>query len=181
MPNIQGDYSLTEIATKLNVSASWINSVQKQTGICAKESTQGKRAEFTSQDIKTLKNVKFLRMLDFSLEDIKNIYELERQYIDLLKNVQPTEDVMGEIPAGCISAIIGSYFIPTHYLPNAEKVSPKEEAERDKLLSRFFKISEEVEHRFNRVVNTFVKKKKLIEHNKKIYSELYDRLNKDSN
>ena len=79
MPNIQGDYSLTEVATKLNISAAWINKVQRETGVCVKESAQGKRAEFSADDVKMLENVKLLRLLDYSLDDIKQIYELEKR------------------------------------------------------------------------------------------------------
>jgi len=79
MPNIQGDYSLTEVATKLNISAAWINKVQRETGVCVKESAQGKRAEFSADDVKMLENVKLLRLLDYSLNDIKHIYELEKR------------------------------------------------------------------------------------------------------
>ncbi len=93
MPNIQGNYSLTEIATKLNVSASWINGVQKLTGICSRDLAQGKRAEFTDQDVTILKNVKLLRLLDYSLNDIKQIYDLEKQInkIGYMGDVRPDE------------------------------------------------------------------------------------------
>jgi DNA-binding transcriptional MerR regulator len=78
MPNIHGDYSPKEIAHRLNVSAAWISKVQSKTGIPRPISTKGAEVRFNDYDAYELYSVYLLRALDYSFEDIKEVYNLEK-------------------------------------------------------------------------------------------------------
>lgn len=85
MPDIYGKYSLTEVARAINVTPAFINRVQKETGIGGKIGIQGESASFSKDDIETFRRVKVLRKLDFSFKQIKDIYKLESEILNILK------------------------------------------------------------------------------------------------
>ena len=94
MPNIHGLYSLGEVALKLSVSSAWINKIQKRTGIVQKEGGKGKLCYFSEEEMEILKNVKLLRVLDYSLDDIKELYSQEKmmmEYIGIKADPEPKE------------------------------------------------------------------------------------------
>ena len=171
MPNIQGDYSLTEIATKLNVSASWINDVQRKTGICLKKSTQGKRAEFTKHDEFMLKQVKTLRTLDFSLDDIKHIYALEQRYIKLAFG-KPIE--IEPKDGKDFVAILQGYLLedPHPNSINSMKLSKEGKTQHDKLLDEYLSISLEVCRRMDKLALSLEEQKKRLKHNANLGSRV---------
>ena len=94
MPNIHGLYSLGEVALELNVSSAWINKIQKRTGIVQKEGGRGKLSYFSKEEIEILRNVKLLRVLDYSLEDIKELYDQENKLMEYIgcKSAPEPED-----------------------------------------------------------------------------------------
>ncbi len=98
MPNIHGLYSLSEVALKLNVSSAWINKIQKRTGIVQKEGGKGKPSFFSERDIEVLKNVKLLRVLDYSLEDIRDLYNQEKEMLKYIvsKPISKTKKGLGK-------------------------------------------------------------------------------------
>jgi DNA-binding transcriptional MerR regulator len=151
MPNIQGDYSLTEVATKLNVSSSWINDVQRKTDICKKESTQGKRAEFTDKDLIMLESVKMLRQLDYSLNDIKHIYNLENKLITL-GGLFPYFVIDKKTSDGIVM-IINQWVVINNYVENDGIINPlknrsdDEKKEYTKLFEEYVRICFEITRR----------------------------------
>jgi len=76
MPNMDGSYTLTEVAQKYEVSASWINKIQRETEILKSNPTPGTRSELTDSEVKTIGEVLALTKLNFSLKDIDSIYTI---------------------------------------------------------------------------------------------------------
>jgi DNA-binding transcriptional MerR regulator len=70
-------YSLTEVAYELDVSPSWINDVQRKTGICKKQNSQGKKIEMTEEEITLLEKVRVLRILGYNFKEIKTLMRLK--------------------------------------------------------------------------------------------------------
>jgi len=83
MPNIQGKYTLTEVSVLLGVSPSWINKIQKRTGIAKKNGGKGVRVYFDEVELAELRRVKFYRHLDFTLDEIKKIFITEKKMIKM--------------------------------------------------------------------------------------------------
>ena len=81
MPNIDGKYTLTEIAKELNVVPTFINRIQREAEIGPSIGTKGKAASFDAADVKTFRLVRALRMIGFSFEDIKMLWKLEENLI----------------------------------------------------------------------------------------------------
>jgi len=79
--DIQKRYTLLEISLAIGVSTSWINKVQRNTGIGGDIGKRGKNVYFGGDDLYVFRNVKLLRMLDYSLVDIKKLYEIEKRMI----------------------------------------------------------------------------------------------------
>lgn len=79
MPDIYGNYNLSEAAGKLGVTAAWINRVQRETGIGGNIGTKGREASFDEGTLKVLQRIKVLRLINFSFAEIKAIYELEKE------------------------------------------------------------------------------------------------------
>ena len=161
MPTVSGEYSLTEVAIKLNISSAWINKVQNKTGVCKKENTQGKRAEFDKGDIWMLENVKLLRLLDYSLEDIKSIYDMERKILWLTKNVKSSDK--GEAYSGVVLkvALFGKSMLP---ISKIKELSKEEKGKLKKIVEEYFTIASEVRRRIGSL------DKKLYELNKGLES-----------
>ena len=83
MADIHGQYSLQEVAHRLSVSPSWINKLQKETGIGGPLGIPGKRALFTEKDIFAINRARILRDLRFSLKEIGEIYTVEMRLAKL--------------------------------------------------------------------------------------------------
>ena len=165
MPNIQGDYTLSELALKIGVSPSWINKVQNRTGIVRKTGTSGKRAYFTEKDATVFKNVDLLRKLGFDLKEIKEIYEFEKNLIRAIHGY-------GE-PASQEDA----YMFIIH--PGAFAVSESVATDPDggidedaykECSKEIFKISKEVTKRADRLGQDFQELKKKLSINSKMKS-----------
>ena len=82
MPNIVGEYSLSEVAHKVGVSTAWINKVQKVVGVLNKINQKGKRVSFSKEDIVIFRRINMLRTVNFSLPEIKEIHGIEKKMID---------------------------------------------------------------------------------------------------
>lgn len=78
---MQGKYSLTEAANKIGATSAWINRVQRETGIGGVIGKKGQKVSFDYDTVETLRRVKILRLLNFSFEDIKELYGLEKGII----------------------------------------------------------------------------------------------------
>ena len=81
MTNIQRKYTLSNLALSLELSTSWINKVQKRTGIGGSTGKRGRKVYFDEEDMYIFRSVKLLRMLNYSLLDIKKIYEVEKRML----------------------------------------------------------------------------------------------------
>jgi DNA-binding transcriptional MerR regulator len=144
MPNIQGDYTLSELALKIGVSPSWINKVQNRTGIGGKTGTSGKRVYFTEQDLFIFKNVDLLRRLGFDLKEIKEIYESEKKLIGVIHgtaDLESSKDANMFIIHPGAFAVCGSVATPDNIDEDAYKKCSRE----------IFKISKEVAKRADRL------------------------------
>jgi len=88
MPNMHNLYSLGEVALKLKVSSAWINKIQKRTGIVQRTGNSGKISYFSKEEIKLLRHVKVLRILGFSLTEIKEMSEQEAniKYVNIIND-----------------------------------------------------------------------------------------------
>ncbi len=83
MPNIYGKYSLTELAQDLKVTAAFINRIQRETGIGGPVGTKGQSTLFNESDKHLFRRIWFLRKIDCSFHDIKEIWDLENKLIGL--------------------------------------------------------------------------------------------------
>ena len=76
--------NLSESARELNVSAAWINKIQKRTDICKDRIGKcGKEPYFDENDIRKLRLVKMLRLLGYSLDKIRRNHFICCDDIDL--------------------------------------------------------------------------------------------------
>ena len=92
MPNIQGQYSLQEVSSILNLSPAWINKIQKVTGVVWKETGKGYRLYFDENEFQMISNVRMLRDLDFSLDDIEKVFSAEKRMKELVGTYSLTVD-----------------------------------------------------------------------------------------
>ena len=88
MPDIDGKYTLTEIAKELNVVPTFINRIQRETDIGGPIGTKGKAASFDKGYVKTFRMVKALRMIGLSFEDIKKLWLIEQRLLKEHRNLQ---------------------------------------------------------------------------------------------
>ena len=83
MPNIYGKYTLTEFANKIGTTAAFINRVQILTRIGGDVGIKGQPASFTDFDVETFRRIKILRKLEFSFDEIKEIWSMENTILKL--------------------------------------------------------------------------------------------------
>ena len=81
MINVQSKYTLSELASKLGVSTPWVNKVHHQIGVGSYIGKHGKRLYFNDDDLHVFKNIRLLRMLDYSFSEIKTIYGIEMKML----------------------------------------------------------------------------------------------------
>ncbi|MFH1867536.1 MAG: hypothetical protein ABH843_01070 [Candidatus Omnitrophota bacterium] len=81
MVDIQKKYTLSKLALVLGVSASWVNKVQTRTGIGGDTGKRGVRVFFTDDELYVFRSVKLLRILNYSLSDIRKIYDIEKKML----------------------------------------------------------------------------------------------------
>jgi len=145
MPNIQGAHTLSETALKLNVSPSWINKIQTRTGIGGETGTSGKKASFKDDDVKTLKNVKILRALELEIDDIKNIFEIEKKMIRIYEGYKTSHPSQKEVHSYIVHPYNFEY--PLFVKADGEDIDKKSAEIYAELAKEIFKISKEVEKR----------------------------------
>ena len=138
MPNIEGNYTLTEVATQLEVSLTWINKVQIKTGVAKRPFEQGMKASFIEEEVKMLYNVKLLRTLDYTLDDIQKIYNKEVEMLKL-SNTHITA-IASDLPGDY------KYIINPCYIDRS--IQDKKYSE---LLSAYLKLSSEVVRRADKL------------------------------
>jgi hypothetical protein len=85
MPNISGEYTLSEAAVKLEVSPAWIGKVRNLTGIGGSMGVQGRKATFTDKELEALGRANIMRILGFDYKDIKHLYQIEETIIGAFK------------------------------------------------------------------------------------------------
>jgi DNA-binding transcriptional MerR regulator len=88
MPDITGKYTLTEAAREVGVTPSFINRIQRETGIGGRVGTKGKQASFETRDLKIFQRIKVLRTIDFSFQEIKKIWNKELEIYKLLDDMR---------------------------------------------------------------------------------------------
>jgi DNA-binding transcriptional MerR regulator len=96
MPDIDRKYSLTEIAKELNVVPTFINRVQRETGIGGTTGSQGRVVSFDEQFVRIFRIVKTLRMIGLNFSDIKKLWSLEETLIE--ENAELIRSYPGHFP-----------------------------------------------------------------------------------
>jgi len=91
MPNIDEKYTLTEIAKELNVVPTFINRIQKETGIGGPIGTKGKAASFEKKYVRIFRMVKALRLIGLNFEDIKQLWVLEEAILKIQDKLRKGE------------------------------------------------------------------------------------------
>jgi DNA-binding transcriptional MerR regulator len=143
MPNIQGEHTLSEVAVSIGVSPAWINKIQERTKVGGSTGVSGRKASFSDDDVEMFRNVKLLRTLDFSLDEIKEIHEEEKKIIKIGGYVKHHPDDKG----GC-RHIIHPFGFPYPMIELSERDISKAEAdEYKKSAEKVFRISKEVTRR----------------------------------
>jgi DNA-binding transcriptional MerR regulator len=88
MPDIKGRYSLTEASKEIDVTPSFINRVQRETGIGGRVGIKGQPTSFDREEIEIFKRIKALRVYGFSFKEIRQIWQEETKFQELLGNLE---------------------------------------------------------------------------------------------
>lgn len=167
MANIQGEYTLAEVAAKLEVSPAWVNKMRGSTGIGGELGVQGKKTNFTDQDLHELRIARLLRLLEFDYDDIKKIYDIENE---LLKTFSYTYAGANLMVAGVLGLIIHGGKI----------MATKDVVEKDERLMRLYKqygeILNKVFVRFKKIMDDYEKVAEQLKQDLVVYEELKSKL-----
>ncbi|MFH0732160.1 MAG: hypothetical protein V2A72_04465 [Candidatus Omnitrophota bacterium] len=79
--NIQRKYTVSELSITLGLSTSWINKIDRKIGITAGARKDYKKPCFRQDDLFIFRNIKLLRILGYSIPDIKKIYDVEKKML----------------------------------------------------------------------------------------------------
>ena len=77
----KGQYSLSNVAASLGVSAAWVNKVQRKLGIGGVPGKHPEKSTFGDDELFMLRRVKLLRILDYSFSDIDRVYNIEKKML----------------------------------------------------------------------------------------------------
>ena len=94
MPDIHGDYSLSEAAEAAGVTSAWINRLQRETTIGGELGKKGRKVSFNKKDVKIFFRIKVLRLIGFSFKEIKDIYFLEEGIMELYDELANKYDLL---------------------------------------------------------------------------------------
>jgi len=145
MADMIGRASLQETALKLNVTVAWINKVQSRTGIPITTGEKGRRVFFYDEEIHMLTVVKILRSLNFTLEDIKSIFEKEKRMISKFGKGSMT---LGKTKIGRAYIIHSCEILTNFETGEGEQVNCLEDKEYSKGVKKIIEISREINRRF---------------------------------
>ena len=124
MPNIYGNYSLTEVAKEIGELPSFINRIQEATGIGKGEARgKGKQSSFSREDIRVFRKIKALRWMGFTFDEIKDIWNLENK---MIKEAAPIEAARKMLFQGMIIHLNNLLDVPYEDIEGGDKVCPKE-------------------------------------------------------
>lgn len=85
MPN--NYYTLKDICSELNLSKAWIDKIEKMFHLEDWASgTPGKKSSYTYDNYEFFRKIAVLRSLNFSLEYIKVLFDLEEKLNDMLRS-----------------------------------------------------------------------------------------------
>lgn len=87
MPDIHGNYSLTETAKEIGATPAWINRTQRETGVGGRIGRKGRIVSFTEEMIETFCRIKVLRLIGFSFPYIRGLYKMEEDIIRIEKEI----------------------------------------------------------------------------------------------
>lgn len=79
--DIRCKYTVSEISLKLGLSASWVNKINRKIGITTTLGSEYKRVYFRDEDLCIFRNIKLLRVLGYSISEIKKIYDIEKKML----------------------------------------------------------------------------------------------------
>jgi len=80
-------YTQRDVCTELNLSKAWIDKIEKMFKIESWASgTPGKKSSYTYENYEFFRKIAVLRSLNFSLEYIKALFDLEEKLNDLLRS-----------------------------------------------------------------------------------------------
>ena len=85
---MHNQYSLSETAKKLGVTSAWINRLQRETAIGGKIGKKGHKVIFSAEMVEVLRGAKVLRLIGFSFNEIKDIYDTEEEILKSIKNIE---------------------------------------------------------------------------------------------
>lgn len=77
MPSVFEEYSLTEVAKKLNVADAWIRRWEKALDFKGSSGQQGKRSYYTKEFIDVLNRIHILQALNFNNKQILRLWKME--------------------------------------------------------------------------------------------------------
>ena len=75
-----GSYSLSQVASRVEMSTAWLNKTMHRTGVVNKIGRPGERSNFNEEDVESLRRVKILRTLNCEHGDIKWLNETNKLY-----------------------------------------------------------------------------------------------------
>lgn len=85
MANIDGEYNYGELCLEARVTPPWLKKVQKILGLESSGMKRGNRFYYTKADVYLYSMVKKLRNIGLEFDEIKNIFDTERQLRDCIK------------------------------------------------------------------------------------------------
>ena len=144
-----------ETAVELKVSPSWLNKIQNKTGIGGKTGVRGNRTSISDDDIEIFRNVKLLRDLDFEIEEIKKIYELEKEMISLAGGHESTNLTIYSDNDRCFILHPYKFSVPLFEKIGGSKLTKVESEKYENNAEELKKIFEEEMRRAESKVNVY--------------------------
>lgn len=96
MPNISGQYNFNELCLEARASAPWVKKVQRLLKLGEGEGSKGARTYYGEAQVHVYSTVKKLRLMDLEFDEIKRLFELEKELKALSSSTVPKSDIKGK-------------------------------------------------------------------------------------
>lgn len=96
MPDISGQYNFNELCLKAQASAPWVKKVQRLLKLGEGEGSKGARTYYSEVQVHVYSAVKKLRLIDLEFDEIKRLFEMEKELKVFSSSVAQKSDIKGK-------------------------------------------------------------------------------------
>lgn len=96
MPNISGQYNFNELCLEARASAPWVKKVQRLLRLGEGEGSKGARTYYSEEQVQVYSAVKKLRLMDLEFDEIKRLFEMEKELKSLSSSTVQKNDIKGK-------------------------------------------------------------------------------------